>query len=49
VLDLVFGDAVDFANFLWLMAVLVVVVVLGMVMELIYSKLGDGEGDPSGA
>jgi uncharacterized membrane protein YvlD (DUF360 family) len=49
VLDLVFGDAVNFENFLWLMAVLVVVVALGMVMELIYSKLGSRDRRPSGA
>jgi hypothetical protein len=41
VLDLVFGDAVDFSSFVWLMAVMVVVVVLGKVMDLIYSSLAD--------
>jgi hypothetical protein len=41
VLDLVFGDAVDFRNFVWLLAVMVVVVVLGKVMDLIYTRLAD--------
>jgi hypothetical protein len=41
VLDLVFGDAVEFRSFVWLMAVLVVVVVLGSLMDLIYSSLAD--------
>jgi hypothetical protein len=41
VLDLVFGDAVDFRSFVWLMAVMVVVVVLGRLMDLIYTRLAD--------
>jgi len=50
VLDLVFGDAVNFANFVWLMGVMVVVVVLGKVMDLIYSSLADApEPDLQGA
>lgn len=38
-LDLVFGDAVNFRSFVWLMAVMVVVVVLGRLMDFIYSSL----------
>jgi len=37
VLDLAFGDAVEFASFVWLMIVLVVVVVLRRVLDLITS------------